>query len=169
MKKYFALAVLLTVFFSSNSLFAQNLKFGHVNSQELFNIMPERKVAEDSIERKQKQLAEELEMMQVEANIKYETYMKERDTYSEAKRKMVEEELAMFQQRIQAFQMSAQEDLQRTQGALLKPISDKLNNAIKAVGDKNGFIYVFDENMLKYRSSKSVDITKLVKTELGIE
>ena len=51
----------------------------------------------------------------------------------------------------------------------MKPITDKLNNSIETVGKKNGFLYIFDINMLKYYSDKSEDATKLVKTELGIK
>ncbi len=168
MKKLFNLFALLLIV-GTMSVSAQNLKFGHINAQEVFNLMPEKKVAEDSLVNLQKSYAEELEIMQVEANKKYEDYMKNRPNLTSAVRQAREEELSSLQQRITKFNMDAEKDLGATRNALLEPISKKLKEAIEKVGKNNGFIYIFDKNTLHFASDKSIDVIDLVKKELNIK
>ena len=131
--------------FLSSSIFAQSLKFGHVNTQDVLVLMPERAVAKDSLEKLQKQLFEEGEIMQVELNNRYVEYQKkvEENTLSKTARTMMEEELQRMQQSLANFETSAQAELRNAEEQLLKPIYDRLTNAIKEVGKENGFIYIF--------------------------
>jgi len=82
-----------------------------------------------------------------------------------------EKELQDLQQRIQEFQTTAQEDYQKMQSDLFKPILDKANDAIKKVAKVNGFTYIYDigtPGIVYYSDTMSIDITSLVKKELGI-
>jgi len=74
----------------------------------------------------------------------------------------------MLVQRMQSYEANAQKEVQKKQQELLGPIYDKLEKAIKEVGDENDFIYVFDVNALLYYSDQSTDITDLVKKKLGM-
>jgi outer membrane protein len=74
-------------------------------------------------------------------------------------------------QRIQMFNQSAQQELQRKQMDLMLPISEKAQAAVEKVAAANGFTYILDAS-----ASKAVviyldggeDILPLVKAELGI-
>ena len=82
---------------------------------------------------------------------------------------MKEEEKVNLQQRIQAFQVRAQEDLQNKEAELLEPIYTRIQEAIKTVGAEKSLLYVFEISTLLYFSEESVDITNDVKAKLGIK
>ena len=75
------------------------------------------------------------------------------------------------QQRLQAFQQTAQKDLSNKEGELLQPIIDKAKKAIDEVAAENNFTYVFDMSMgaILYHSEQSVDMLPLVLKKLGIK
>lgn len=150
---------------------AQTLKFGHINSQELLKAMPERDSAEAKLKQFTKTLEDQIEELSVEFNKKYQDYLQKRATFTDAIREMKEKELQEMQQRAQEFQQVAEQDYQRMQAELMKPVIEKADAAIKKVGQDNGFIYIFDTSVgtILFQSDKSVDILPLVKTELGIK
>ena len=165
------IAVLIMMAGINIAVKAQSLKFGHINSQELLQAMPERDSAEAKLRRLTKTIEDQLEELQVEFNKKYQEYLQKRETYSASIREMKERELTEMQQRAQEFQQVASQDLQRQQSELMKPVIDKADAAIKKVGSDNGFIYIFDvsNGTLLYQSDKSVDVLPLVKKELGLK
>ena len=68
MLKKIALVMLLAL---PMGVFAQNLKFGHINAQEIVSAMPEFAKAQSDIEALDKQLTSELQRTQEEFNKKY--------------------------------------------------------------------------------------------------
>ncbi len=162
--------MIVALFLSAASISAQNLKFGHINSQELLMAMPERDSAEAKLKKYGKDLQEQIETLQVEFNKKYQDYLQKKATFTDAIREMKEKELSDLQQRSQEFEQTAQQDYQKQQADLMKPIVDKANAAISKVAKANGFIYVFDVSTgaVAYFSDQSVDVLPLVKKEMGI-
>jgi outer membrane protein len=159
------------LFLCAVGLSAQNQKFGHINSQELITAMPERDSAEAKLKKYAKDLQDQIETLQVEFNKKYQDYIQKKATFSDAIREMKEKELSDLQQRSQEFEQTAQQDYQRKQAELMKPIVDKANATIQKVAKKNGFIYVFDVSTgaIAFFSDQSVDILPMVKLELGLK
>lgn len=166
MKKVCVL-LLLTVF--SFAGFAQKGKFGHVDSNSIFTLMPEKDQATKSIEQFAMTLEQQLLALNEELETKYSDYTANEATYSPSIKQMKQEELVNLQQRIQTFQTQAQQDMQNKETELLEPIYTKIQEAIKLVGEEQGLIYVFDVSTLLYFSTESVDVTPLVKTKLGIK
>jgi outer membrane protein len=75
-----------------------------------------------------------------------------------------------LEQRIQAAQEKAQEDLAKQEEELLKPMVDRATVAIKEVASANNFTYILDVStgtVLVY--DKGEDILPLVKAKLGIQ
>lgn len=163
MKKLIILIVVLVIGFAG---YSQKQKFGHVNSEEIFASMPEKDQAAQAVEQFARQLEEQLVALNKELEQKYTDYMEKQETFSPSIKQMREEELQNLQQRIQAFQMRAQQDLQMKEQELLEPIYNKITNAIKEIGEEKGFLYIFDVNSFYYHSSESVDLTEDVKTKL---
>ncbi len=177
-KSHFSTIFLLAIaFLLPTVLNAQpKYKFGHIDSQVLFDQMPEKDKAQKELEKEAKSLEDQLELMQVEANKKYNELIENEklDKSSDKKwtsaiREYKEKEIKDLQNRIQEFQMSAQQTLQKKRNELLQPITEKINKAIKKVAEQNGFTYIFEVNMLLYFSKDSEDITPLVKKELGLQ
>ncbi|MDD2277882.1 MAG: OmpH family outer membrane protein [Bacteroidales bacterium] len=171
MKRLLTSALVATLLIITGGVFAQgNLKFAHINGQELVMVMPERDSAELKLQAYGKDLSEQIEELHVEYNNKVQTYMQRRETLTAAIRDAREKELSELQQRIQEFESTAQQDYQRMQGELMRPLMDKADKAIKTVAEREGFVYVFDVSVggVVYFSKASTDILPLVKKELGI-
>ncbi|MDY0161259.1 MAG: OmpH family outer membrane protein, partial [Bacteroidales bacterium] len=127
MKRLLILSVAVLI---SVAGFSQKMKFGHVNTTSVFESMPERETAKNEIEKFARQLEEQLQMLNVELEEKYNNYLENAESLAPSVRQNKEKELADLQQRIQNFQASAQSDLQLKEQELIEPIYDKIKNAI---------------------------------------
>jgi outer membrane protein len=148
------------------------LKFAHVNNDELVRSMPEFDSAVVKLEKLRVQFTNDIELLQVELNNAYQRYLVEGKNWSEMVRQTKEEELGAMQQKIEAFQQQAQQQMQEQQTAMFNPIVEKAEKAVQTVGRENGFIYVFDiskGSVLYVDTEKSTDITSLVKAKLGMK
>ena len=166
----FALVVVVT-FLGQNAL-AQNLKFGHINRTELIQAMPEFDSARVTLEKLNTELSNTAELLQVELNNKYETYLKESKNLTDLVRQTKEQELADAQKRLTDFQTNANTTIQEKQVALFTPITEKADKAIKEVGKDNGFIYIFDlsgQVIAYFDETKSVNVMALTKAKLGLK
>jgi outer membrane protein len=173
MKRFVSIAVLIMIIaLAGQSANAQAFKFGHINSDELIQTMPEYDSATVKLEKFRKELVNALELMQVELNTKSEAYQKESKNLSDIVKQTKEQELMDMNKRIQDFQSNAQTQLQNKQTEVFQPIYTKVDKAIKDVGKENGFLYVFDVakgSLLYFDETKSVNILSLVKTKLGLK
>ena len=151
------------------TLAAQNFKFGTVNSVEVFNLMPEKASAEQQLEALQKQYEAEFVKMQEEFSAKYKEFVDAQETMPENIKQRRMQEIQEIQQRIQNFREVAASDLEEQQGKLMTPIQEKMSTAIKAVGEENGFTFIFDVNILMYSGAQAIDATPLVKAKLGLK
>lgn len=169
MKRVKHLLVLALVMISAQS-FAQDLKFGHVNMQELVALMPERDSAMAKLEAYAKDLDETIQSMQQEFNSKYQAYNQKSATWTAAILEAKTKELEDIQTRLRQVSESAQQEYTAMQQALFSPIFQKANEAIDKLGKEGGFIYIFDlsAGSIIYHSDKSVDILPLARKALGI-
>lgn len=168
MKK--VLILISALCFSAGTFAQAGLKIGHINSQELLELMPESDSAQRKLEKAAKDLQTQLETMQVELNNKYQDYLSKRDTYSELIRQARETELQEMNQRIQQFSQLAEQDIQKQRTETFKPILDKANKAISDVAKENSFTYILDlsAGAVLYHSESSIDILPMVKEKLKI-
>jgi outer membrane protein len=173
MKRFLGISALaLFIIFAGQRADAQTVKFAHINSDELIKSMPEYDSAMAKLEKTRKDLVNQIEIMQVEINNKYEKYNKESKTLTDLVRQTKEQELQDMNTRLQEFQQNAQQQLQEQQTALTQPIFTKVDKAIKDVGKEGGFIYVFDVakgQVLYFDDTKSTNVLALVKTKLGVK
>jgi outer membrane protein len=173
MRRFISIAALMIVIaLVGQSAKAQSFKFGHINSDELIQSMPEYDSATVKLEKFRKELVNALELMQVELNTKSEAYQKEAKNLSDIVKQTKEQELMDMQKRIQDFQTNAQTQLQNKQSEVFQPIYTKVDKAIKDIGKENGFFYVFDVAkgaLLYFDEAKSVNVMPQVKTKLGLK
>ena len=171
MLKKIALVLMLAL---PMGVFAQNLKFGHINAQEIVSAMPEFAKAQSDIEALDKQLTSELQRTQEEFNKKYQEFQQAiaKDSLPANIAERRQKELQDMMQRQEQFQQEAQQQMQKAQADAMAPIYQKLDNAIKAVGAAEGVIYIFDlaRTPVAYvNESQSINLTPKVKTQLGIK
>lgn len=144
-------------------------KFGHVNSQELLEAMPEKVAADKQLEEFAAQLEKQLSAMTKEYEAKIQDYRANEAVMTDIIMQTKAEEIQNLEQRIQAFQQNAQKSLGKKEGEVYQPILDKARVAIETVAEKEGYSYIFDTSAgsLLYQP-ESDDVMSLVKTELGI-
>lgn len=158
--------ILMLMLTAPLSVFAQ--KFGHINSQEIMAQMPEFIKARGDIEAQAKQYENDLKSMQDELTRKSDEYEKGKSTMNATAQQQKEQELQQLYQKIQQAYQDNQQALAQKQQELMQPITTKLVNAIKAVGDKGGYVYIMDLSAgIPYISTTlSKDVTAEVKAQL---
>lgn len=172
MKNGIKALLLICAILVGGTAFGQSLKFGVINSQEVISKMPERDSAEAKLTKLRNELGSQIESLQVEYNQKLQAYVQGRDKMADLVKQNKEKELQDLQQRIQEYGQNAESELSKQQGALLKPIVEKITEAIKAVGKANGFAYIFDTavpSLAYYDTTLAVDVLPLVVKQLGIK
>jgi outer membrane protein len=171
MKRSIQLVTLVAFVFAAFTVSAQSVKpvrFGHVDTRQLMEIMPDVKKARATLQAKGDELQKDLEAMEAKGMALYKEYQDNEKTYSDLKRQSSQQEIQELGNRIQRFREVAEEQLRTTEEELLKPIYEKMQNAIKQVGDENNFTYIFDVGAIVYVSPSSEDILPLVKKKLGL-
>jgi outer membrane protein len=173
MKKLLLTLVACMVFIlgSGTYSFAQQ-KIGHIDSQAILQLMPERDSAAKIYEKYNEEIKKNFESMNVVYNNLLESYTKQKDSLSPFIRTAKESELVDMQGKIQNFQTVAQQELDKKQNDLMTPIVAKLKSAIKAVAESNKFTYVIEAGggvLLYYPEDESLNLLPLVKAKLGIK
>ena len=153
-------------------VFAQNLKFGHINAMEIVSAMPEYTKAQSELQALNKQLGQDLQRSQEEFSKKYQEFMQQKDSLPAVIAERRQKELEDMMQRQEQFQAKAQQDMEKANNDLMAPVYKKLDDAIKAVGAAEGVIYIFDmaRTPITYvNEAQSINLTPKVKTQLGIK
>jgi len=170
MKHLSKILLVLFVLVSSTG-FAQNLKFGHINSQELISLMPDRDSALVKLEKYATDLDETLQEMKSEFQTKLNTYQQRQATWTAAVLEARQKELQEIDQRISQYQQTAQQEYQQMQQLLFAPVLQKANETITNIGKQRGLIYIFDTStgaIPFINNELSEDILPLAKTALKI-
>lgn len=169
MMKHFVIACAIALT-SAPAAFAQTTKLGHIDRQKLMLMLPERKDAESKMQAFAKTLDERLKAMGAEYQAKVADAQARSEKMTETEKEIAVREIGELEQRIQAAQEKAQEDVVKQEEELLKPMVDRTNAAIADVAAANNFTYVFDVStgMVLY-FDKGEDILPLVKAKLGIQ
>jgi len=157
----------MLLMFAPLATFAQ--KFGHINAQEVMSSMPEFIKARGEIEAAAKQYDNDLKSMQDELQRKAEDYDKTKSTMNDTKRKETEDNLQQMYTKIQQTAQDNSQSLQKLQQDKIGPITNKLVEAIKAVGKAGGYVYIMDlSSGIPYISDTlSKDVTAEVKAQLN--
>jgi outer membrane protein len=148
---------------------AQTQKFGHIDSDALMALMPEKSQAEKEMEAFAKEFQGALEAMAKEYEGKVADYQsKEKEMTALVKQTKVKE-ITDLERRIQEFQGQAQGEIQKKEQELLAPIIEKARKAIDAVATEKGYTYIFDNSTGVLLFAKdSENIIADVKAKLGL-
>ncbi|MBQ7062294.1 MAG: OmpH family outer membrane protein [Bacteroidales bacterium] len=169
MKKTFLALVLMIAAIVPASMAQKNVKLGHINSNELMQIMPGRDSAQAAFQKEVEDLQATLKTMQDELETRYNEYRAKESQMSDLIKQTKQRELQDMGARMEEFQKNAQQQLQDREQELLKPIIDRAKNAIEEVGKERGYTYIFDSGVgaLLYQQD-SEDIMPFVKAKLNL-
>ncbi len=151
------------------SVFAQ--KFGHIKTQEILTAMPEYTKAQTDIQTMQQQYDDEMKRLGEELNKKFAAYQQEQANLPKNIQERRQKELQELNERGMQMQQDAQQQLQQSWMQMLEPIAKKIDDAIKAVGQEGGYVYIFDLNATQIpfvNETLSTDVTAAVKAKLGL-
>ena len=147
-------------------------KIAVVNSQELFNLLPEKATAEAQLKALSDKYHAEYELLRGEFDKKYADYQTVAADASmpETIKDRRIQELQESDKKMRDFERRAADDIAAQREALTKPISDKIQAAIRTAGAQGGYDLVLDTAVtpVAYTGPNTTDITPMVKTLLGL-
>ncbi len=151
------------------SVFAQ--KFGHFNSTDIIQHMPEFAAAQSKLQAQAKVYEDQLQEMQDELKLKADAYDKEKATMTDTQKQEREKELTAKNEIMQNYYQQSQKELEKAQQEERSKLSDKINQAIEEIGKTGGFVYIMDTTAgIPYISKTlSVDVTEQLKKKLGVK
>lgn len=148
---------------------AQSLKLGHINSAELLSMMPEIKVADKQLQDFGAQLEGQLKTMTTEYQTKLQDYQSKEAMMAEPIKQSKEKEIVDLQTRIQEFQQTAQQSIEKKKEELYAPILKKAETTITGIAKEMGYAYIFDTSVGSViYGQESDNIMALAKKKLGI-
>ena len=164
--------LILSTFMSFISLTSQaQQKFGHMNSGNIMELMPEVKLADAKLAVLDDSLGVVLDTMMAQFRHNYNTALKSvnEGTMSKLQQAEVEKQLNDDQTKINDFQKMAQVMIGQRRQSLLEPVINKLNTVIVEVGKENGYSFIFDvsSGSMLY-VTESDDVSTLVAAKLGL-
>lgn len=165
MKKLAGLLLLLIIMQNINAQ-----KYAYLNKDEIYKSMPDFDSATVQVEKLRIQFQNQLAAMQNELSNKTASLNNESATISDFLRQSRQDELKNLDVRIQLFSVKANSQLEDKKNELLQPILNKVDVAIKAVAQEQGFVFVLDGGQLLYTDEKKcINILQLVKAKLGVK
>ncbi len=164
------LAILIVALLISGMSFGQtNAKFGYIDSNKILTEMPQTDSLQKELKNYADYLDQQMQTMGQEYQKKVQDYQQNVAGMSDLIRQTKEKEITDLQQRIQAFQASADQDLQKKQQELFNPVIQQIKDAITAVGKENNYNYILDVGTGAVVFYQGDDVLGLVKKKLGIK
>lgn len=168
MKKFILFALLVIPSIS----FAQ-LKIGYIDSNAIMDQLPDVQDARQRLDALIQEWQAELNRLESEWKAKYDDYEKRKLIMSEQTRAETESELVKLENQIAEYRekkFGTNGELFQKQDELMKPVQNKVFNAIKEVAQEEDLDFVFDRSgdiMILYAKEK-YDITAKVLAKLKI-
>ena len=164
MKKLSVLFAAVMMLVTAGAVNAQ--KVASMDYETVLAAMPETKKMTTDLDTFSKTKGDELQKQAEAFQKEVQQYQADGAKLTEAQRTAKEGELQKKQQNLQQLQQTAQQDLASRRDTAVKPIIEKLNNAVNKVAKANGFDFIIDATALIYKGGP--DATPLLKKELGL-
>ena len=167
MKNIKRILVVVVVFVTS--FVAQAQSVAHINSEELVSAMPDTKAMQDQMKVLGQNYDTEYKAQAQALQAKLQKYQTEAATKTNEENEKRQQEVAEIKQKLDLYLRSAQEELQKKEMDLLKPIIEKAQKAIQDVAREKGIKYVLDsapgKGLIVFEGE---DLLPAVKAKLGI-
>ena len=148
---------------------AQSPKFGVVNTDAVMEAMPDVKTVGEQIDAATKKYEDEFQKLQEQPNKEYTDFQALDASTPESIKQRRQQEIQELYQKSEQFRVTASQDLQRQHEQLMQPVVAKVTTAINAVGKEQNLTFIFPHNLPLYTGADVIDITPLVKANLGLK
>lgn len=146
---------------------AQAPKFGVVNTQEVLEAMPDVKKVNEQVAAAAKKYEEEFGKLREQMEREYAEFQKLDPSTPDPIKQRRQQEVQALYQKLEQFQMTASEDIERQRNTLMAPVISKVSAAISAIGKEKALTFVFEAAMPLYTGVEVVNITADVKKSVG--
>jgi outer membrane protein len=174
MKKLFLALVATAALFTGSS--AQSVKVAYVDLDYILTRIPEYKSAQEQLDQISRQWQKEIELKLSEVDRLYKAFQAEEILLTQDMRKKREDEIIAKEKEIKELQkqrFGVEGDLFKKRQELVKPIQDKVYNAIKELSEKQSIGIMFNKsaelNILfaNPKFDKSDEVLELMKVKKG--
>lgn len=145
-------------------------KIGTIDAEYILNQLPEIQEVNKELEGYGQELQGDLQKTIQEYEQQVQSYQEQNETYTETQRQEKEQEIMALENEIQGFRQKAQVMMQMKRNELTNPLYQKINEAMQAVIQEEGYTQIFHagSNALAF-SAEGSDITLQVMSRLGLE
>ena len=168
--KLFRNLLLVSVLFLGFTAAQAQTKVAHINTEELVSAMPETKQMQEELKKVAQAYDTEYKDQGSSLQAKLKKYEAEAPTQTDTENQKRGAEVQELQKKIQLYAQTAQQELQKKEFDLYKPIAEKAQKAISDIAAEKGFQYVLDSSpgkgLLVYTGE---DLMAAVKAKLGIQ
>ncbi len=144
-------------------------KFGTIDVNAIFTAMPETTAAQTQLQEVSKKYEAEYKKLEEEVNKKVQEFQALAADTPQSIKDRRQQEIQELAQKVETFQNTASQDIQRQQQQLMAPIQQKITDAIKAVGQEGSYTFIFENGMAAFQGADVVDVTPAVKAKLGLK
>jgi len=148
---------------------AQNLKLGYVDSQKIFEGLPQAQEAQKVLDAQLAVWQDSLETMSRTFQAEVETYQAQQGMMAEAKKEETLQRLTKMEQQIREYRnlkFGQTGEAARLRQTVLGPLQEKVLQAIQAVAKEEGLSFVFDKieeaTIVLYAQEKFDDTFKVL-------
>jgi outer membrane protein len=165
---------LLTLGLLLCALAAQAQKFAYVDTKYILEKVPEYGAAEKELDMLSKKWQKELDDMYANIEKMYEKYRSEEVLLSDAVKKQRQDEILAEEKKAKEYQRKRfgyEGDLFKMRGEKVKPIQDRVFQAVEEVAKERRLNFVFDKAgaVTILYTDTVYDLSDLVLTKLGIQ
>ena len=168
MKSLKTLLLAGVLFLGFNAVSAQS-KIAHINTEALVAAMPETKQMQEELKKIAQTYDTEYKSQGSALQAKLQKYDTEAATQTDTENAKRGKEVQDLQKKLQLYAQTAQQELQKKEFDLYKPIAEKAQKAIADVAATKGVQYVFDSSpgkgLIVYQGE---DLMTAVKAKLSI-
>ncbi|MDP4172689.1 MAG: OmpH family outer membrane protein [Bacteroidota bacterium] len=170
MKKY-SFIIALFLFFGFTKLVNAQLKIGFVDSDTIMDKLPDAQDAQQKLDAIIKDWQSELNKLEKDWKDRYDDYEKRKLIMSDQTRAETEAELVKLEEKMNDYRQKkfgTNGELFQKQDEFMKPIQNRVFDAIKKVAEEQDFDFVFDRSgdVLFLYAKEKYDITNLVLDKL---
>ena len=169
MKKIFLLACILSL-----AGFAQAQRYAIIDTKYILDKMPDYKLAQKNIDDVAANWQKEIDVLQQELDKMYKDYEAEQVMLTEELRKKREDQLFIKEKTLRDLQRKRfgfEGDLFKRRQELIKPIQDKVYNAVQKLAVQRGYDFILDksEGITVIFADPKLEKSEDVLRELGIK
>jgi outer membrane protein len=164
---------LLMVLFAFGTHFVNGQKYAYIDSDYILKKMPEYQDSKEKLDKLADRWTKEIEEFYTTLQTKKDNFAKEEVLLPEEEKKKRSEEIKKLEQeaiQLQTTKFGVNGDYFQKRQELIKPIQDKVFEAMQKVAQKKGYSFVFDkanQSNLVYAETK-FDLSNDVLKEMGI-